>query len=474
MPGSAPARGPWRRLWPAAGLPLLPALGIGFLGDDLAARVLLGHGRWDFVLESLAPRGGEFYRPLGVLWLKLEMLLTGGHPLPLHALHLTVFAVAAWQTGRLARRLGFSGPWEAVAALALCYPGRLETAVWLLGVFDLLALVLVQAGMLVFLDPGRRRAAGALAVLAFLAPAAKEVGYGLAPVLTLWWLAGVGRRAGSGRRLGAAWGGAAAAVGLRLVAFGGVGGYQGTSLSAALGRLPRVPGVLLEAFLHPVNPLPGPWSRAVGIACALAGAAFLVLAVAGAARLPAVRRLAGVGASVVLLFLLPAVAYLPTDPTWYHSRYLALPAAGIVLVAAAGLEAAGRWRRPVLGLVLASWLLATAVNMVPWVRAARAREVIVASVERVTRGPGPHTVWIDGPIGHLDGAHLVGGFLPFLLEEELPGREIRSDSRFLQRLEGRPQSPPETSGGTLHLFRFVPDPPAMEEIPPTDAHVRGE
>ncbi len=463
MPGDAPGRGWGRRLWPAAAIPLLSALWIGFLGDDLAARTLLGAGRWSFTRESLAPHGGEFYRPLGVLWLQLEWLVTGGNPVLLHALHLVLFGVAAWQTGRLARRLGLSIPWEAVAALALAWPGRLEAAVWLLGGFDLQALVLVQAGMLAFLGERRRWTLPVLAALGFLAPAAKEVGYGLPVVLSLWWLAGIGRSPGSPARLVSAWAGAAAAVVLRLAAFGGIGGYEGTSLAGAAGRLSLVPGVLAKALFWPVNPGMGAWSLLAGAACAVAGASALGAALAGPRR-PGIPRVLAAGTVVFVVFLLPAVAYLNPNVTWYHSRYLALPGVGLVLAAAGALESAGRRWKIVLGALLVAWFLGSSVNVVPWTRAARARDAILSGIERVTRGPGPHTVWLDGPIGHLGGVHLVGGFLPFLLREELPDREIHSDSRFLQRLQGRPQGPPERWEGTLHVLRFDPTRPLLEEV----------
>ncbi len=461
MPEHPPRRVPLRWAWLLALAPLLPGLGVGFLGDDLAARALLGSGRWRFVLESLAPHGGEFYRPLGILWLQLEMLATGSNPWLLHGLHLAIFAVAAWQTGRLAVRLGFSGAWATVAALAVLYPGRLEASVWLLGVFDLLALVLVQAALLIFLGASRRWAVPALVALAFLAPAAKEVGYALAPVSTLWWLWGIGRGSGSPGRLGAVWSGAGAAVLLRLAAFGGVGGYEGTSLASAVAKLRLVPGVLARAFFWPVNPAMGPWSVAAGTICVLGGVVAVGFAVARAGRDPGVRRLLLAGSAVTVLFLLPAVPYLNPSLTWYHSRYLTIPAVGIVLVAAAALQGAGARSRLAGGLLVVGWCLATAVNVVPWVRAARARDAILEGIERVTREPGAHTVWIDGPIGHLQGAHLVGGFLPFLLQEELPGREIHSDSRFLQRLQRRPQGPPEGGRGTLHVLQFRPDPPML-------------
>ena len=114
--------------------------------------------------------------------------------------------------------------------------------------------------------------------------------------------------------------------------------------------------------------------------------------------------------------------------------------------------------------VLGGWAFGTVFNLLPWFQGARAQEVIFEGIESVTREPGPHTIWLDGPIGGFSGNHLFGGHLPHALKVRLPDRVIDSDSRFFQRLQGRPQGPPKKWRGTLHEMKFIRSPPRLAVV----------
>lgn len=466
--------GPW--VWILAMAPLLPVVGLGFLGDDLAARAVLGPEHWPFVWECFVPHGGEFYRPLGFLWLQLEMVLTMETAWLIHGVHLALFVVAGWQTGRLAERLtGMQiGAW--VAALALVYPGRLESSTWIIAIFDLTALLAVQLGLLMYLEEDERPRWWLMAAIGFLAPAFKEVGYAFAPVLTAWWFLGIGRSSARGRRVFAAWTGAAFSMVVRFVAFGGIGGYEGTSLAGALQRVKVLPEVLVKALLCPVNPSMGRWSLIICWTCVLVGLVAVIVVLRHWRAGGSATRLVVAGLSLTLGALLPAFPYLRADVLWSHSRFMTLPAVGIVLLVSAGLLGERRSHLALFSALVLCWSVATTLNVWPWLQAAQARDVILEGVGVVSESPGPHTIWVDGPIGHLDGAHLIGGFLPFALEVEFPGREIDTDSRFLQRLQGRDQKPPDDWRGTLHLMEFSRQPLKMLEIktkPESRTHTPG-
>jgi len=438
---------------------------LGFFGDDWVALDLYGPGSWGPVVKQLAPGSGEFYRPLGFFLLHAELVLTSANPIVVHALHLGLFALAAWMTGRLAESVAGVpvGPW--VAALALVYPGRIEVAMWMIAIFDLVVLILVLLGLLLFIERRERTVWPVIAVVAFMAPAAKEVGFVLPVIMTVWWAVGLVPDRRAGRRVLFAWGGAAAAVVLRLAAFGGVGGYTGVNVGEqALVRLSMVPRVALSALLAPVCLSFGIVSMVAALICAGA----VIVAAVGAFRRPgrfAGLRLVMAGGSLFFLTLLPAVPFLNPNVVWFHSRLMGLPAVGVVLTVAGLLVRGEGVRRISFALVVGVWSLVTVFNLVPWFQGARAQEVILRGIESVTREPGPHTVWLDGPIGGFSGNHLLGGHLGTALKVRFPNRDIDSDSRFFQQLQGREQGPPRQWRGTLHVLRFSRRPPRLTEVP---------
>jgi hypothetical protein len=455
---------PARLLWLLGAIPLVPFLFLGYFGDDWAALDSFGPGGWGLVLQQLAPHGGEFYRPLGFVFLQLEIIVSTGLPMINHLIHLGLFVFAAWLTGVLAERIVRKpvAPW--VAILALVYPGRIEAGMWMIAIFDLLAMILVLIGLILFLSPREKDRWMLMAILAFLAPAAKEVGFSLPLVVTAWWALGLVRGPCTKLRLMAAWAGTAAAAGLRLAAFGGVGGYTGIDVfDKAVANLKLLPTVTSSALFAPVNTSLGVTAYLIAAICASA----VVGVAVGWLRnhdLRGSKKLAAAGGTIMLLTLLPALPFLNRDVVWNHSRFMSLPAVGIVLIVSALLIHDGGIRRAASWAFALVWSVATVFNLIPWFEGARAQEVIFEGIEAATREPGPHTVWLDGPIGGFSGNHLFGGHLEFALRVRFPGRDIDSDSRFLQRLQGREQGPPMWWRGTLHVLRFARDPPRLRFI----------
>jgi hypothetical protein len=422
---------------------------------------------WAGVVEQLHPASFEFLRPLAFLVFRVELSLFGARAALFHAAHLLMFVLAAALAGRLAGRIGGARvvPWA--AALALLYPGRIETVAWIAGLFDLLALILVTAGLLVAVEPGlkERTRAALLLLVAFVAPLAKESAYALPLVLVGWEAFGLLAPARAGARVArctAALLGSALSAGFRLVALGGVGGYSGTTAVSIPGALVRLPEALVRIVFLPVNPTYGAASFAIAALCAVG----IGVAHIGALRDRSGVRLLRAGAVLAVCGLLPTMLYLnPSVAGWDHSRYIALSGLGVALAAAGGLVGERRWRLAAGALLLPAWIAATVLNTQPWLGAARARDRMIAGIEQVTRTPGRHVVWVAGPILDYRGARLLGGRLQEAVDLALPGRSIEVDSEFRQRAEGRVVGPPGLPDrSSLHVFRFDPETLSLHAI----------
>jgi hypothetical protein len=500
------------RGWPARLLPwclaapLLLAAGLGFLQDDWNGLAYFDASGFKAVVEQLVAPGPQFQRPLAYLVFYLERGLFGAWAPGWHLVHLALFAGAAALTGRLARALGGerAAPWA--VAFALIYAGRVEAYSWIAAIPDLLALLLVLAALDLALAAGRRDSPSPLAgaglfALAGLAPLAKEAAWCLPVVLIGWNAMGVppGARP-RGRRwaLAAVLAGSGAAAIFRLATVGGIGGYAGTSLAAAVARAPRLLPLFAEQVLVPVEISGSPLSIVLG---AFTAAAFLA-AVAGA--LPGWRRApagalgvrvggvrvggaggagggngpgggggAGDGSSLVragfvlgVAGLLPVLPYLTPHVLHEQSRYFAIPGAGAALLAA-GLIGRGGWRRTRGGALIAAWTLATVANLQPWLDAARLRDRTLAAIGAATAAPGRHTVWVRGPIGERPGgAKVLGGALASAVRLTFPERSISADSEVFQRYLGKPPEPHAEPGTIVHVITVGDRPPARPKGSP--------
>jgi len=461
---------------------------VGFLLDDWIGLARLLDGGWGEVAAQLRPAGGPFVRPLGWLLFQVELSLFGVRGAAFHAVHLGLFLLSAWLTGRLAGRLAGGAPWSDgaagraggwAAALALLYPGRIEAYAWLAAVFDLLALALGLGVLLLHLRCRRRvspAAAAGLAAVAFTSTLAKESAYAAAVLILVWEL--VPGLLETAPRRGRLLSGGAAAAGFalgglyRLTVLGGIGGYPGTGPGDAAEGLALLPEVLLRAAFTPVHPGYGARSTALAVLSAAVFAAVLAAGLLRARRSPAVRRLLLAGATLALVGLLPVLPYLRPTAHWTAGRFLTLFGAGLALVAAAPAAGAGegRPRRLVTGALTAlalAWAAATSLGLVPWREAARSRDAILDAVAGDTAGPGLHQVWVAGPINRWQGAHVLGGALDAALRVTYPNRRIEADSAFLQRLEDRPVRPPRPEPGVeRHLYRCRPGTRRLECAPP--------
>jgi hypothetical protein len=450
---------------------LLPSLTIGFLQDDWVALDYLQDKGFGTVVEQFWPGSGEFYRPLGFAFLWIAHSLFGTHAAAWHALHLALFVAAAILTGRLAERTSGLpiGPWA--CALALVYPGRMELMVWLISIFDLLALIFVVCAALATLTWWERPTRGALVAVALCVTGAclsKEVGFSTPIVLGA--LVAVGEHRGITRWQ--RWApitvsiaiGAAAAV-YRTAALGGVGGYAGTTLERALAGLTRLPATTAAALFAPVNPNFDAASVAIRGATIIAMTALLVLVATSLLKDSRRRAAAGVGAAVILAGLLPVAPYLRPQMVFLHSRYLSLTGAGIAIVAASA-AGATPWRRLVPAVLLVTWSAASILNAVPWFRAAVYRDTIIAAVEEITRDAGHHVVWIKGPVHDTDGAHVLGGDIEHSIRVSYPDRSVIVDSAMMQRRQRRPVEPPTArEGDTIHILQVAADRRSVRVVP---------
>jgi len=460
----------------AAVVVLLPLLGVGFLNDDFVGIVELGPRGWAPLLDQFHPKDFDFLRPLGFVLFRTELSLFGTRAWLFHASHLALFVLAAWLAGRLASRLAGHAAAGWTAALALLYPGRTEAVAWIAALFDLLALLLTSAALLVATAPGwgRRPRYGVwLFSLCFVAPLAKESAYAIPLVVAAWELLGVlppAPRTTRVTRCAAGLAGAALAFGYRFLALGGIGGYAGTSITSATSKALKLPEMMARTVLAPVNPTYGLASRILSALCVAATAAVLLGLLFRESR-KAIRPVVA-GLALALLGLAPALPYLdPAGLVWSQSRLVTIAGLGVALAAGVAVAAAPRrWARFAGPLLLVAWTGATVLNELPWLGAARRREVVITGIERATRGPGAHWVWVAGPIHDYRGAQLLGGRLAEAVTLAMPDRVVHVDSEFLQKWQHRPVGPPTIGPeGVLHVLRFDPSPPrvvATEPRPP--------
>lgn len=455
----------------------MPVLWLGFFNDDYAILDFAESAPGAQLLDYVHKAGFEFFRPVSLLLFRGEYLLFGARAQLFHAVNLGVLLGAAILAARLVSRLTGRSTCAWAAAASLLYPARFESLAWVAALPDLLALVLLSSARLLLVDTREMPSASRLAALGapgFLTPLAKESGFAL-PLVALAWellrlLPPIPARARV-LRCGAVIAGGlrkmrsnslAAAV-LRTYVLGGLGGYQHTSIQAALHNLRGILGVLVRVILVPVNPTFGLPSRAIAVACLVSALLLLVAAV----RSRRWRVLLG-ALCVVVGGLLPAIAYFDqVNLAWSHNRLVTIAGLGVVLLLAPGFDGASRWRCLSGSMLLLAWTAASVLNLVAWVEADARRELIVQTIESVTREPGRHKVWIAGRIDDYYRGTRLAGHLPEAVRRAIPGRDVVVDSEHLQRHYGRPVVPPcAESAVRVHLFRFDPLTPELSSLVP--------
>lgn len=379
MAGSVPGTlcQPW---WPGRAAVLvvlltvavyMPALRYGFVWDDL---ILVQHNQFlqehsspasllgrDFTELTFGALGGFFYRPLFALTLWADTVVWGQQPSGFHVTNLVLHGLVVALLWLVVRRL--SDPLTATLASLLfaVHPAHSEVAVFISGRVDSLPLVLMLAGLWLFLELDHRRSIWGKGILhlgllgtSVLALAAKEsavVFPGLLLTVGLNDPAGAGRRPAD--RLWRALGqmaGVLMFVGAYLV-------WRRVTLTGyfaqALGSTSVVNRVWIavEAFgyytMQVLLPVPlgperypaiphSPWNPAV-----LFGWVSLVGVVCWLRWAWGRRPIAGVGLLWYLIALAPVLALVPVTFAGEFvlaERWLYAPSAGMMLAVAATLQ----------------------------------------------------------------------------------------------------------------------------------------
>jgi hypothetical protein len=402
---SLPPRGLRAWVLVVAALAFVPALGVGFLGDDfvyIARFQTMPWAEWPrfFVHEWSGGIWGQplkELRPFAALSFMIDARLWGGEVLGYRLVNLALHLAATALVVRLAWLHGTrlpgarAGHWAAgVAGLAFAlHPAHVETVVWITGRADLLGSVAALGFLLAAETHGTRGGWGS----AWLAWAALGLGVFtkefclIVPGLALagWMLLGRGAgRAEWGRRARVLLG-AMVVIALYAVArhaafgrdtgngfFGWNDGPAWNRQAAYLGWImPVLPFTSAPewAALPPMGAMRVAW---------LAGAVLL----AAALGVAVVRRSGWVAplffggawwlATTVGLFVV----------VYFSPRHLYLPSAGVVIGAGLAIAAGRGWLRPALAAGLLVWCAAAhGAALGPWREAGRISREVLASLD---------------------------------------------------------------------------------------------
>jgi len=328
-----------------------------FHGDDHIFLAYARHAPHPFVAFVSDAHGGEYYRPLPMMfWWLLGR--AGGGSAPFAALALLLHAAAAALTARLVQALGRPAAVAGGAAvLMLLAPGNLDAASWFSASTDLFAAVFVLAA-LVALTRGRHDivsgtlkgspnppamirgeqispAAHAIAAAAALAAYLSKESACVLPLLALLVLRGRPWR----RRLVLVAPHVALLAGVlvaRTAVLHGWGGAGDARAGLAAKLLLQIPVGLARVFTSD-GVLPDPLALGVGAAAALAAVAFAIVATIRA------RRAGNDVGGRWLPFAFSAIAAAPLLAAGWAvgARYFYLPAVGLAWAVAEALAAAG-------------------------------------------------------------------------------------------------------------------------------------
>ena len=141
-------------------LAYLGTLGFGFVYDDKPVIVQNTAIRsWSALADYFIPKaatgaaaGGTFFRPVTILWLRLNYMVFGLQPAGWHFAMLIGHVVATYLVFVLARKLTANRTTAAIAALLFgLHPVHVENVAWLSSVNDLLMTVLLLGSFLAYL-----------------------------------------------------------------------------------------------------------------------------------------------------------------------------------------------------------------------------------------------------------------------------------------------------------------------------------
>lgn len=363
-----------RRPWSRAALiaALAAAAYAGTLWNDL-----VWDDRLSAIAPTLAPRPGQWWRPVVMATFAAELAIHGGTPAAMHATNVVLHAAVAVLLERWARTLGLPPAAALLAALAFAvHPVQSEAVAYVSGRTDLLCALFVLSALLVW--RGARRATDGRACLTtallLLALGSKEAAL-LVPLV----LVAPGVHPGPERprpvlplAAALAWGALFASRTSLELPSGGV-----------LARLPAMAEMALDYLRLLVWPSDLHLERFVAVAgrgtahavlVVLGAAAALALAVGVARRVPdGVVSLALLGATY-----LPVAGVVPVYPAiadralFAAEHFLYLPLLGAAPLAAGGAVRSwpARWgRRPAWAIgavVLATWTALTVARVREW------------------------------------------------------------------------------------------------------------
>lgn len=297
---------------------------------------------------------GVWYRPLGFVSLWLDRALFHEHVWAYHFQNVLLHFANALLAALLARRLGltqFAARWA--GALFLTAAITYEPVMWPSARFDLWAMLFTASALLAsarFLTGHGRIALAAALVCYALAVCSKESGYAypaLLAIMAVTWPF-ESKPSDRKRRLIQLVAGVLVVTGamlaIREAVLGGAGGYPGTAttpsihLSFSLATIRIVLARAMQMSLLSVNlgyPTPAVMLLAIG-----SFAVLLAVAVLAGASLAPRRCLLVVYVLAATLPVAPLVSWL--DFHAQHVRYLYMPAAFVMMLAAAALSHARR------------------------------------------------------------------------------------------------------------------------------------
>jgi hypothetical protein len=121
---------------------------------------------WRAFTTSYWPRdwGGDGYRPLTMLFFRVEYAIGGGSPMPFHAMNIVLYAVSSMLVLALARHM--LPLWAAciVAALFAVHPVHVEAVANVVGQSELLVAITVLPALVLYIAERRARPGGFLSI----------------------------------------------------------------------------------------------------------------------------------------------------------------------------------------------------------------------------------------------------------------------------------------------------------------------
>jgi tetratricopeptide (TPR) repeat protein len=368
----------------------LPALGYGFTYDDhsqiernprIQSWEHVGRYFTEHVWAHQRPGAqGEYYRPLFLLWLRVNHALAGLAPAAWHFLALLLHLLCVALVFLLAARtLRDDVPAAAAALLFGVHPAQMESVVWISGATEPLQAAFLLGALLACMHwkaSGSSAWLGASLALFACALLSKETAAILPGLIFVWIAAGRDAEPGPSpalpERLRS---GVAAALPfvavlllylpVRAAALGG--SAMRATLDSLLTALYTAPSLLWFYFTHLVWPAglavfyDTPYVTAPGARNVLLPLAGAIGALALLGWLARRRRGNALFAALILLPLVPPLVGVAIfeDADLAHDRYLYLPVAGLALLAAGALGQLGAKARmgAAGGLILALALL---------------------------------------------------------------------------------------------------------------------